>query len=104
MYHMKNLKIYLDLFLITNGNNSHYVYAKDFNRFIFNKTKQRNKKRFSRYCFQCFSSEKVLVEHVKADLKFHGKRSVKLRNGMIKLNHCKQLSLPFKIYADFESV
>ena len=28
-----------------------------------NKTKCRTKKHFCRYCFQCFSSEKMLIEH-----------------------------------------
>ena len=36
----------LDLLMITNKNNSHYVYVKDFNRFICNKTKNKNKKHF----------------------------------------------------------
>ena len=29
----------MDFLLISNGNKSHYVYIKDFNRFICNKTK-----------------------------------------------------------------
>ena len=37
---------------------SHYVYIKDFNRLMFNKTKNKNKKYFRRCCLQCFSSEK----------------------------------------------
>ena len=37
----------MDLFLITDGNNSNYVYIKDFNKFMFNKTKHKNEKHFS---------------------------------------------------------
>ena len=89
--------------MITNENNSHYVYIKDFNRFIYNKTKCKNKKYFCKYCLQCFSSESVLVEHKETYLKTNGKQTVKLRSGSIKSkNHFKQLAVPFKIYADLE--
>ena len=51
----------MDLLLISNGNKSHYVYIKDFNRFMCNK-KNKNKKYFCTCCLQCFSSEKVLIQ------------------------------------------
>ena len=51
----------LDLLLISN----HYVYIKDFNRLMFSKTKNKNKKYFCKSCLQCFSSEKVLEDYVK---------------------------------------
>ena len=38
---------YMDFFVITDKNKSHYVYIKDFNRFMCNKTKNRNKKNFA---------------------------------------------------------
>ena len=41
---------YMDLFLINDENKSHYVYINDFNKFMFNKTKHKNKKHFFRYC------------------------------------------------------
>ena len=53
----------MDLLLINNENKSHYVYITDFNRFMFNKTKRKNRKHFCRYCLQCFSSERVLMKH-----------------------------------------
>ena len=56
----KNL---IDLLLITDGDKSHYVYIKDFNRFMFHKTKNKNKKYFCKSCLQCFSSKNVLTEH-----------------------------------------
>ena len=49
--------------LILDENKSHYVYIKVFNRLMYNKTKNKNKKHICRYCLQCFSSEKVLQEH-----------------------------------------
>ena len=36
----------MNLLLISNGFVSHYLYIKDFNRFMFNKTKNKNKKYF----------------------------------------------------------
>ena len=49
----------------------------------------------------CFSNEKVLQEHKETCLKI----TVKLGKASIKLkNHFKQLAVPFKIYADSESV
>ena len=93
----------MDLLMITDKNKSHYVCIKDFNRLMCNKTRCKNKKHFCRYCLQCFTSVKVLIEHKETCLKISGKENVKLRSGSIKFkNHFKQLVVPFKIYADFE--
>ena len=40
----------MDLFLVMNENKSHYVYMKDFDRFMFHKTKNKNKKYFCKSC------------------------------------------------------
>ena len=40
----------MDLLLISDENKSHYVYIKDFDRFICNKTKNKNKKYFCKCC------------------------------------------------------
>ena len=55
----------MDLLLISNGLVSHYVYIKNFERFMFNKTKHKNRKHFCKSCLQCFSSENVLNEYKK---------------------------------------
>ena len=68
----------MDLLLISNGFVSHYVYIKDFNRFMFNKTKHKGKKYFCKNCLQCFSSENVLLEHKEDCLMINGKQNVKL--------------------------
>ena len=34
----------MDLLLLIDDDKSHYVYIKDFNKFMFNKTKNKNKK------------------------------------------------------------
>ena len=77
----QELKNGMDLLLISDENKSHYVYIKNFNRFMCNKTKCKNKKHFCRYCLQCFSSEKVLTEHKDVCLKTNGKQTVKLKSG-----------------------
>ena len=70
-----------------------------------NNTKNKNKRHFRKSCLQCFSSEKVFVEHKEACFKINGKQNVKLRSGSIKFkNYFKQLTVSFKIYADFESL
>ena len=93
----------MNLLLINDENKSHYVCIKDFDKFMFNKTKHKNKKHFWRYRLQCFSSKRVLVEHKETCLKINGKQTVKLRSGSIKFkNQFKQLAVLFKISADFE--
>ena len=95
----------MDLLLVSNENKSHYVYIKDFNRFMSNKTKNKSKNYFCKYCLQCFSSKKGLIEHKENCLVINGKQSVKLNHGSISFkNYFKQLPVPFKIYTDFECI
>ena len=68
-------------------------------------TKYKNKKNFCRYCLQCSSSERVLMEHKEKCLEINGKQGVKLENGTIKFkNYFKQMAVPFKLYSNFESL
>ena len=53
----------MDLLLLIDENKSHYVHIKDFDRFMFPKTKNKNKKCFCKRCLQCFSSKNLLTEH-----------------------------------------
>ena len=70
---------------------------------MFNKNKKKNKKYFCKSCLQCFSSESVLLEHKKYCLLINGGQNVKLEKGFIEFkNFNRQVSVPFKIYADFE--
>ena len=93
----------MNLLLIINENKSHYVYIKDFDRFMFHKTKNINKKYFCKTCLQCFSSKNVLTEHKEVYLSINGTESVKLEKGTSKFkNLFKQIQFPFQIYFDFE--
>ena len=89
----------MDLLLLIDNDKSHYVYIKDLDRFVFHKTKNKNKKWSCRSCLQCFSSKNVLIKHC---LSINGKQSVKLEKGITEFkNYFKQIPVPFKIYADF---
>ena len=93
----------MDLLLLIVDDKSHYVHIKDFNRFTFHKTKNKNKKWFYKSCLQCFSKENVLIKHKEDCLSINGKQSVQLEEGTIEFqNYFKQIPVPFKIYADFE--
>ena len=46
--YLSDISDYMDLLLISNGFVSHYVHIKDFDRFMFNKTKHRRKNTFVR--------------------------------------------------------
>ena len=90
--------------LISNEFAPHYVYIKDFDRSMFNKTKHKGKKYFCGNCLQYFSSEKILNEH-KDCLVINGRQNVKLEEGFISFkNYSRQIPVPFKIYADFECI
>ena len=59
----QTFKSLIDLLLLINDDQSHYVYIKDFNTFMFDKTKNNKKKWFFKSCLQCFNSENVLIKH-----------------------------------------
>ena len=75
------------LLLLNDADKSHYVYIKDFDRFMLHKTKNKNKKWFCRSCLQCFTSESVLIKHKENCLSINGKQSVKLEEGIIELEN-----------------
>ena len=77
----------MDLLLVNDDAKSHYVYIKDFNRFMFHKMKNKNKKPFCRSCLQCFSSKNVLTKHKEICLSINGAQSVKLKKGMIEFKN-----------------
>ena len=58
--------------LVTDGDELHYVYINDFNRFMFHKTKNKNRKYFCKSCLQCFSCKNVLTKHKEVCLSING--------------------------------
>ena len=92
----------MDLLLLIDDDKS-YVCIKDFDRFMFHKIKNKNKKWFFKSCLQCFISESVLIKHREICLSINGKQLVILEKGKVEFeNHFKQKPVPFKIYADFK--
>ena len=93
----------MDFLLLIDDNISHYVYIKYLGRFMFRKTKNKNKKWFCRSSLQCYSRESVLIKHKEDSQSINGKQSVKLEEGIIEVeNYFKQIPVPFKIYDDCE--
>ena len=68
----------MDLLHLIDDNKSHYAYIKDFDRFMFHKTKSKNKQWFCKSSLQCFSGEYVLIKHKENCLSINGKQPVKL--------------------------
>ena len=99
---------HMNLLLITEDKNEHYVLIKDFNRFMFNQTKHENRKHFCMHCIQCFSSEEVLNNHKNNCIQVNGTQAIKMpdkHNNILKFNNFhKQQPVPFVIYADFEAI
>ena len=77
----------MDLLLVTDGDISLYVFIKDFDRFMFHKTKNKNKKYFCKSCLQCFSSKNVSTKHKEVCLSIHGAQWVRLEKGTIEFKN-----------------
>ena len=96
----------MNLLLITKDEKKHYVLIKDFNTFMYNQSKHKERKHFCMYCLQCFSSERILANHDNNCLTINGAQAInmpKQHENILKLNNFhKQLPVPFVIYADFE--
>ena len=77
--------------------------SKTYDRFMFHKTKNKNKKQLCKSCLQCFSSKDVFTEHKEVCLSINGAQSVILEKGTIDFkNYFRQIPVPFKVYAGFE--
>ena len=98
----------MELLLITENENKHYVLIKDFNKFMYNQTKHKERKHFCMHCLQCFSSDRVLNNHKDNCIQVNGAQAVIMPtkdNNILKFNNFhKQQPMPFVIYADFEAI
>ena len=98
----------MNLLLITENENKHYVLIKDFNKFMYDTTKHKDKKHFCMHCLQCFSSERVLTTHKENCFQVNGAQAIKMpdkNDNILKFNNPhRQLPVPFVIYADFEAI
>ena len=80
----------MDLLHIFDRNKSHYVYIKDFDRFMFHKAKNKNNKYFCKSRLVC--------------LTINGAQSVRLEKGTIKFKNDFKQIVSFKTYSDFECI
>ena len=99
---------HMELLLITKDENKHYILIKDFNKFMYQQTKHKERKHFCMHCLQCFSSERVLNNHKNNCIQINGTQAInmpKKGDNILKFNNYhKQLPVPFVIYADFEAI
>ena len=99
---------HMELLLVTEKENKHYVLIKNFNRFMYNQTKHEHRKHFCMHCLQCFSSDRVLSNHKDICIQVNGTQAIKMPNkdnNILKFNNFhKQQPVPFVIYADFETI
>ena len=104
----ETFKDQMNLLLITKDEKKHYVLIKDFNVFMYNQSKHKERKHFCMYCLQCFSSERILANHVNNCLTINGAQAInmpKQRQNILKFNNFhKQLPVPFVTYADFLAI
>ena len=98
----------MNLLLITKDEKKHYVLIKDFNAFMYNQSKHKERKHFCMYCLQCFSSERILANHVNNCLTINDEQAInmpKQGENILKFNNFhKQIPVPIVIYADFEAI
>ena len=102
-----NFTDHLELLWIEEGDKSHYVLIKDFNRFMFSFNDHKEKKFFCLRCLHCCSSARVLENHKQDCLLLNGTQAIKMPVEGSKIyfkNHQKMLPVPFAIYADFEAI
>ena len=72
---------------------SHIMCISRTDRFMFYKTKNKNKKYFCNSCLQCFSGKKLLTEHKKVCLSINGAQTVRLEKGTTEFkNYVQKIS------------
>ena len=98
----------MNLLLITKDEKKHYLLIKDFNMFMYNQSKHKERKHFCMYCLQCFSSKRILANHVNNCLTINVAQAINMPKegeNILKFNNFhKQLPVSFVIYADFEGI
>ena len=98
----------MNLLLITENENKHYLLIKDFNKYMYDITKHKERKHFCMYCLQHFTSERVLNNHKENCIQLNGAQAIKMPtkdDNILKFNNAhKQIPVPFVIYADFEAI
>ena len=91
----ETFKDQMNLLLITKDEKKHYVLIKDFNTFM---SKHKERKHLCMYCLQCFSSERILANHVNNCLTINGAQAInmpKQAENILKFINFQTASSPF---------
>ena len=97
----------VDLLLIGEEGNRHYVLIKYFNTFMYDHSLHRGRKHFYRYYLHAFITEETLKRHIKDCIKINSKQRTimpKKSEYVTLKNYERKIKSPFIIYADFESI
>ncbi|PFX12774.1 putative uncharacterized transposon-derived protein F54H12.3 [Stylophora pistillata] len=97
----------VDLLLISEGDKKHYCLIKNLSRLVSSSlSKNEHKKFICRRCLNYFGSQSVLDTHSELcqDHEAVSEKMPKEGTYLSFKNHQKQMTMPFTIYADFESL
>ena len=99
-------KFHIDLLKLEEGNKSHYVFIKNYDKLMFSQTNKKKVKKFHcKNCLHGFGSEDLLNKHNENGCMAVEGQQIKMATEDDKMyfkNHYKKLKAPFVIYADFE--
>ena len=96
---------HVDLLLLMNGDNSHFALIRDLCSFL-KRPDHGGMKKICRNCLNCFRSKRTLEEHVKFCAAL-GLQKTTYPQPASKIEFCnfeRMVEVPFRIYADFESL
>ncbi len=95
---------HVDLLMLQNGEESHYVLIKNFSRLVSSQvSKYKNARHFCRFCLHGFTKKELLDRHIDDCSKHEPQRTVLPKDMTVKFRAIKkQLQAPFVCYADFE--
>ncbi len=99
-------KFHIELLTLEEGNKSHYVFIKNYDRLIESQTNKMKARKFHcHHCLHGLVSEELLEKHIaNGCLAVEGQQNQmpKGEDTIHFKHHYKQLKAPFVIYADFE--
>ena len=98
---------HIDLLVTSKSETNHYVWIKNFNRLCHNVNKHGGKKYFCKHCMHPFTSEFILLKHMKDCMELNGCQAIGMpaEGEVTKFKSFRETGkIPFVIYADLESL
>ena len=84
--------------LITKRKEQHYVLIKDFNKFMYNQTKHKERKHFCLYCLQCLRYEKAVTNHKEHCIAINRAQAIKMPKADIMVQVPQKSMVPQNIH------